>query len=136
MLAGVVELGGGDESGDAGAGAVDVVAGAVDVVVGAVDVAAGAAFDDAPVAGVVVDVDGLEFDAGAELGAELTGGVTAEALGPVAGSDEVPEEPPPHDAHSRAAIMIATARMGSLLPIPARWSWHGPRSWWIAPQQG
>lgn len=101
---------------------------------GAVDVG-GAGLDE----GGVADGDGLEPDAGAELGAELTGGVAAEALGTAAASDEEPDPPPPHDAQSRlarTAIMIATARMGGILPSLARWLWRGPRSRCAALKQG
>lgn len=101
---------------------------------GAVDVA-GAVLDE----GGVADGDGLELDAGAELGAELTGGVAAEALGTAAASDEAPDPPPPHDAQSRlamTAMMIATARMGGILPSLARWLWRGSRSRCAASKQG
>lgn len=101
---------------------------------GAVDVAGGGLDEGGVAAG-----DGLELDAGAELGAEFTGGVAAEALGAAAASEEVPDPPPPHDAHSRLAVtamVIATARMGSILPILARWLWRGPRSRCAAPKQG
>ena len=47
---------------------------------------------------------------------EVMGGVAAELVG-VAGSGELPDDPLPHDAHTSAARTIATARMGSLLPI-------------------
>ena len=98
---------------------------------GAGDVVAGAGLE----AGGVAEGDGLELDAGAEL----IGGVAADALGAAAASDELPDPPPPHDAHSRlamTAIMIATARMGSILPILARWLWRGPRSRCAALKQG
>lgn len=88
---------------------------------GGVDAAAGGELDEAGVA----DADGLELAAGAEFDAgvaELIGGVAAEALGAAAGSDDEPDDPPPQDAHSSAAMTITTARMGRLLPIPARCS--------------
>lgn len=102
---------------------------------GAVGIVAGDGLDD----GGVADGVGLELDAGAEPGAELAGGVAAEALGTAAASEEAPDPPPPHDAHSKlamTAIMIATARMGSILPILARWLWRGPRSRCAGPKQG
>jgi hypothetical protein len=75
------------------------------------------------VAGAGLDEEGL-VEAGwleLEAGAVLTGRVAAEALGAAAESDELPDEPPPQDAQSRAAKMITTARMRSLFPIPVRW---------------
>lgn len=71
--------------------------------------------------GGLADGGGLGFGAGAGLGGEPTGVVAAEALGAAAGSEEAPDEPPPHDAQSRATMMITTARMRSLFPIPVRW---------------